>query len=66
MSNTPAAQLARAKLAWPLWDFTRAGDLYTATPRNGGRTLRACSLAELEEQIPAAEWCTEHDRAGTS
>jgi hypothetical protein len=66
MSNTPAADLARAKLTWPLWNFTRAGDLYTATPRNGGRTLRACSLAELEEQIPAAEWSHKHGKEGTS
>jgi hypothetical protein len=66
MSNTPAAQLARAKLAWPLWTLTRAGDLYTATPRNAGPTLRACSLAELEEQIPAAEWRKKHGKEGTS
>jgi hypothetical protein len=56
MSNTPAGQLARAKVQWARWVIARSGDLFTATPRYGGRVLRASSLAELEAQLARAEW----------
>ncbi len=53
MSRTPAAQLARLKLTYPLWQFERvdelAGTIYVAI--KGRRRIADPSLAGLENKL---------------
>jgi hypothetical protein len=58
MSRTPAAELARLKVAFPGWSIRPVepgkGDGFTAHPRkkNGGsHPLYAATLAELEQRL---------------
>lgn len=58
MSRTPAAELARLKVAFPDWSIRPVepgkGDGFTAHPKkkNGGwQPLYAATLAELEQRL---------------
>ena len=58
MSRTPAAELARLKVAFPEWSIRPVepgkGDGFTAHPRQktvGWRPLYAATLAELEQHL---------------
>jgi hypothetical protein len=58
MSRTPAAELARLKVAFPGWSIrpveSGKGDGFTAHPRkknDGSQPVYAATLAELEQRL---------------
>ena len=56
MSRGSVADLARLKVAYPLWTITRAGtDLRAFEARKGGVLVKAASLGELADRIRSAE-----------
>ena len=56
MSGCAVADLARLKIAHPLWVITRSGPgLLRFTAKRGGVMVTAASLGEMADRIRAAE-----------
>jgi hypothetical protein len=51
VSTTPAAQLARLKVTYQGWRFSRSAQGFTAVERGTGRTITADTVTELENQL---------------
>jgi hypothetical protein len=51
MARTPAAELARVKIAWPAYRIERQPRQFVAWHRATGRTVRATTLAGLEHAL---------------
>lgn len=60
MSRTPAAELARLKVACPQWSIRRVtgGEGYTAQRRETGQRVHARTLAGLEALLARAHGST--------
>jgi hypothetical protein len=51
MSTTPAAELARLKLQWPLWAIGRTEGVGYLALGPGGERIETETLAELEQTL---------------
>jgi hypothetical protein len=51
VSTTPAAQLARLKVAYQNWRITRTADGYAAVERSTGRRITADTTVQLESRL---------------
>jgi hypothetical protein len=54
VSATPAAQLARLKIAYQGWQLTRTADGFVAVERATGRRIIADTTGELEAALSQA------------